>query len=178
MSCLYSITEVYQLKAPISDSTSFVIDDITPETLRKEELTNLIILDDEEEGKEIPIQASPSPVQASSNPVFSTPIQANSNPILSTPSQANSNPVFYTPSQANSNPILSTHSSSSPKQDRNENQQEYEPSTSDYFNYQPLLSQMMSRRVPTETTTYITILKIIINRTTTSFRFVKTQDEF
>ena len=154
MSCLYSITEVYQLKAPISDSTSFVIDDITPETLRKEELTNLIILDDEEKGKEIPVQASPSPIQASSNPVFPTPSQANSNPVFSTPS------------------------SSSPKQDRNENQQEYEPSTSDYFNYQPLLSQMMSRRVPTETTTYLIILKIIRNRTTTSFRFVKTQDEF
>ena len=154
MSCLYSITEVYQLKAPISDSTSFVIDDITPETLRKEELTNLIILDDEEEGKEIPVQASPSPVQANPNPVFSTPSQANPNPVFPTPSQATFNPILSTPSQANSNPVFSTPSSSSPKQDRNENQQEYEPSTSDYFNYQPLLSQMMSRRVPTETTTY------------------------
>ena len=154
MSCLYSITEVYQLKAPISDSTSFVIDDITPETLRKEELTNLIILDDEEEGKEIPVQASPNPVQASSNPVFPTPSQASSNPVFPTPSQATFNTILSTPSQANSNPVFSTPSSSSPKQDRNENQQEYEPSTSDYFNYQPLLSQMMSRRVPTETTTY------------------------
>ena len=135
MSCLYSITEIYQLKAPISDSTSFVIDDITPETLKKEELTNLIILDDDDEGKD-------------------TLIQSNCNPILTTPSQSISNPILSTPSQSNPKPIQSTQSSSSPKQDRNENQQEYEPSTSDYFNYQPLLSQMMSRRVPTETTTY------------------------
>ena len=135
MSCLYSITEIYQLKAPISDSTSFVIDDITPETLKKEELTNLIILDDDDEGKD-------------------TLIQSNCNPILTTPSQSISNPILTTPSQSNPNPIQSTQSSSSPNQDRNEHQQEYEPSTSDYFNYQPLLSQMMSRRVPTETTTY------------------------
>ena len=177
MSCLYSITEIYQLKAPISDSTSFVIDDITPETLKKEELTNLIILDDDDEGKDTLIQSNCNPIlttpsqsisnpiqstQSISNPILST--QSISNPILSTPSQSNpnpiqstqsiSNPILSTPSQSNPNPIQSTQSSSSPKQDRNENQQEYEPSTSDYFNYQPLLSQMMSRRVPTETTTY------------------------
>ena len=145
MSCLYSITEIYQLKAPISDSTSFVIDDITPETLKKEELTNLIILDDDDEGKDTLIQSN-------CNPILTTPSQSISNPILST--QSISNPILSTPSQSNPNPIQSTQSSSSPKQDRNENQQEYEPSTSDYFNYQPLLSQMMSRRVPTETTTY------------------------
>ena len=145
MSCLYSITEIYQLKAPISDSTSFVIDDITPETLKKEELTNLIILDDDDEGKDTLIQSN-------CNPILTTPSQSISNPILST--QSISNPILSTPSQSNPNPIQSTQSSSSPKQNRNENQQEYEPSTSDYFNYQPLLSQMMSRRVPTETTTY------------------------
>ena len=157
MSCLYSITEIYQLKAPISDSTSFVIDDITPETLKKEELTNLIILDDDDEGKDTLIQSNCNPIlttpsQSISNPILST--QSISNPILSTPSQSISNPILSTPSQSNPNPIQSTQSSSSPKQDRNENQQEYEPSTSDYFNYQPLLSQMMSRRVPAETTTY------------------------
>ena len=145
MSCLYSITEIYQLKAPISDSTSFVIDDITPETLKKEELTNLIILDDDDEGKDTLIQSN-------CNPILTTPSQSISNPIQST--QSISNPILSTPSQSNPKPIQSTQSSSSPKQDRNENQQEYEPSTSDYFNYQPLLSQMMSRRVPAETTTY------------------------
>ena len=155
MSCLYSITEIYQLRAPISDSTSFVIDDITPETLKKEELTNLIILDDDDEGKDTLIQSNCNPIlttpsQSISNPIQST--QSISNPIQST--QSISNPILSTPSQSNPNPIQSTQSSSSPKQDRNENQQEYEPSTSDYFNYQPLLSQMMSRRVPAETTTY------------------------